>query len=175
MVFLESTSWDKLESVSITLTFLVSSLTLFVIYREYKKHQEDYKRKVEIEEIDLYLKIKSGFLTTESKLLMYSILEDNIQLVEIKKDFKVLTRKDKKGEDEILQIDLLQRVEDLYFFISKNKISIELIDQGFGSTIIGLYKNKVIQEFIEYVKRDDPKIYTEFKKLYYLIKEYNNE
>lgn len=171
MVMLESEVWKILESISISLTFIVSCLTLIVIYREYKKHKEDFHRKVKIEQLDLYLKLKSEVLSQNSKLLMFSILEKNIHIVDNENGLKVLVRHNKGGTSTILEIDLLQRIDDIYYFYEQGLLTLEDINQGYSSTIIRLWSNQVIKNFVSYVREreNDQEIFAGIRKLFNIV------
>lgn len=79
MILLEVDYWKILESISITLTFIIGSVTFYYGYKEYKRHNKN-------EELNFYYKLKTDILSTDSKLLYLSILEQNIILLQVEKE-----------------------------------------------------------------------------------------
>lgn len=162
-------NWQVVSSIAISSSFILTSITFFLSFRERRKKNDN-------DELNMYFKIKSDLSSKECKILMFSILEDNIHLESIN-GLDVLVRHeiDPQTNQQIsknLEIEYLHHLEDLYILQEKKLISYRTIYQGYSASIFKLWECPVIQQFVKNLRaRDnDPELYSGVEKLYKLFK-----
>lgn len=133
-----------------------------------------FKRLVKTNKLDLYYRLKNDFYSDRSQKLSGAIVDDNL-ILEVIDNRPIIKKKikDETGKEilEELSIDLLDHLDDLYFFYREGLTNLKHIDQGYGTIIKKTHLNKVIRDFIEKLRAVDgePEYYIGVEKLYYLI------
>lgn len=151
--------WEPVSSISISLSFIIGVVTFIISTIEKKRGNNR-------QEIEMYLKLKSDFMSDNSKLLSGSIIDGNIFIKHPQNGIMTLYCI-QDGVEQELSIDLLDHIEDLYLIYSKDLISKSSIISGFGSTINLLNDCPEIQHFIRYIRERnrDQDLYSGFRQL----------
>jgi len=151
--------WDKIEGISITLTLLVVLRT--------------YLRSKKIERMDFYFRIKKDFYSEKSVLFSDSVWEHTIFMDEFNgRPYLRYTKQD--GIVETLELDLLDNLEDLNLFYNDGLISMKLLYEGFGTIIVNVGNNNIVEGFINRLREvdGDNEYYTGVSILFKKVEKY---
>jgi len=105
----------------------------------------------------------------ENELVTNTLLDTiNLETEKLNKDKKAFTSYE-------MDDFLLSNLEDLGFLYRKKLIDIHNIDQLFGYYIVNIFENSTIKEYIEWTRKDDQDIYSNFEYMYNELKLYQNK